>query len=246
MKSKRSLMKFLRHLQTEEEEEAPLESELKAPVAKFLQSRLQITEELYEPLMSLSLTLRSPNETSASYALPRINRHLQSLGVYGAGFASMLLKWGGSAEISQVACRACAVGGGVYVLNRGVKHVQRPDEFSTDQADDDLLQVELSNEESIRTKFLVGSDWDLPPEYARARQETPASYAKVARSILIVSSPLQKLFPATSEGGTVSAGTVVFVPGQDVSEEEANSSPPVYLLVHSSETGECPAGQCKY
>ncbi|KAI5285043.1 Rab proteins geranylgeranyltransferase component A, partial [Ascosphaera aggregata] len=43
-----------------------------------------------------------------------------------------------------------------------------------------------------------------------------------------------KLFPRTSEAGPLPAAAVVCVPGD----------PPVYLVVHSSDTGECPVGQC--
>ncbi|KAL1955598.1 hypothetical protein VTO42DRAFT_8401 [Malbranchea cinnamomea] len=234
MKSKRSLMKFLRHLQPAEGQASAVEEEdLSFP--DFLQSKLQISPELHDPLMALSLTPNSLDETSTSYALPRIKRHLESLGVFGPGFASMVMKWGGAAELSQVACRACAVGGGVYVLNRGIQSIVTAEAGNS-------LRVELSNGEWVQSKFVAGSPWDLPTE--ALKQEEPASYTKVARSIMIVSSPLETLFPVTSEGGPVSAGTVVAFPGRSVGQGNSTGSPPVYLLIHSSDTGECPQSQC--
>ncbi|PGH08665.1 hypothetical protein AJ79_05947 [Helicocarpus griseus UAMH5409] len=231
-KSKRSLIKFLRHLAQPSEDDGAGEGDntLEAPFSQYLESNFQVPAELHDPLISLSLSPRSPGETSSAYVVPRIKRHLGSIGVFGAGFGALLAKWGGGAEISQVGCRACAVGGGVYVLNRGIKHVEVP---ALQNGDDKLLPVQLSDGETVRSKFVVGSPWDLPT----VPQTSSPGYTKVARSIMIVSSPLDTLFPPTSEGGPVPAGAVVFVPG-------TAGRAPVYLVIHSSDTGECPIGQC--
>ncbi|PGH02720.1 hypothetical protein GX51_04454 [Blastomyces parvus] len=238
-KSKRSLMKFLRYLaQTslhDGNEAGEEDSELHLPFAKYLMSKFHIPSDLHDPLTSLSLSSRPWDETVAGYAVPRIRRHLGSIGVFGVGFGALIAKWGGGAEISQVGCRACAVGGGVYVLNKGVRHVEVPAPGPLNGGDDRLLRVQLSDGETVRSKFVVGSPWDLP---AQTQQSTPVC-TKVSRSIMIVSSPLQSLFPPTSEGGPIPAGAVVFVP-----RPFGTSQPPIYLIVHSSDTGECPAGQC--
>lgn len=239
MKSKRSLMKFLRLLQTQEEQEQATEEDLDKPFPEFLQSKLRVPAELHDPLMALSLTPKTWDQTSTSYAISRIKRHLESLGLFGPGFASMLMKWGGGAELAQVACRACAVGGGVYALKKGVKDIETSKELSPNES----LGIELSDGEKVQSKFVVGSPWDLPSQY---RKQDDSTTVKVAHSIMIVPSPLESLFPVTSEGGPVSAGTVVVFPGRSISEGNDSSSPPVYLLIHSSDTGECPIGQCEY
>ncbi|OAX83591.1 hypothetical protein ACJ72_02038 [Emergomyces africanus] len=234
-KSKRALMKFLRHLTQQPLNDGAQEagSDLVIPFVEYLESKFHVPSDLHDPLTSLSLSPCSCDETNGRYALPRIKRHLGSIGVFGIGFGALLAKWGGGAEISQVGCRACAVGGGVYVLNRGVRHVEMPP--SSPQNPDELLRVQLSDGETVRSKFVVGSPWDLPFEF----QISTPTYKKVARSIMIVSSPLEILFPPTSEGGAIPAGAVVFVP-----TASKTTRPPVYLIVHSSDTGECPAGQC--
>lgn len=232
MKSKRSLMKFLRHLHSQEEQqEETCQDELDKPFPEFLESTLQVPVELHDPLMALSLTPKTMVQTPTSYAIPRIRRHLESLGLFGPGFASMLMKWGGGAELSQVACRACAVGGGVYVLKRAIKGIEISEEPAINN-----LGIELSDGEKVQSKFVVGSPWDLPSKYAKQDHFTPT---KIAHAAIVVSSSLESLFPVTAEGGPASAGTVVVFPG------DANN-PPVYLLVHSSDTGECPTGQCEY
>ncbi|PWY90534.1 rab geranylgeranyl transferase escort protein [Aspergillus sclerotioniger CBS 115572] len=242
MKSKRTLMKFLRHLgqaqqsgDLSDEPTSSLEEEgLAAPFPEYLATKFQVPAELHGPLLSLCLSQASPQQTSAQYAVPRIKRHLSSIGVFGAGFGALSVKWGGGSEISQVGCRALAVGGGVYVLNTGVKSLDHPTE--QEPSDDGRIQVQLTNDELVKTRFVVGSDWDLPAE-ARPSPECD----KVARSISVVSSSLASLFPVTAEGGPVPVGAIVVFPGSSLGCPD--DSPPVYTIVHSSETGECPTGQ---
>ncbi|KAE8374802.1 hypothetical protein BDV26DRAFT_269288 [Aspergillus bertholletiae] len=234
VKSKRTLMRFLRHIgKPPQDGDSGAEEDLTMSLPEYLSSNFQVPAELHEPLLSLSLSQTSPRQTSAEYAVPRIKRHLASIGVFGPGFGSLLTKWGGGSEIAQVGCRALAVGGGVYVLNSGIESISNLHE--TGNGDDTRVQLHLSNDETIKTRFVVGSNWDLPG------QGRPTC-DKVARSITVVSSPLESLFPVTAEGGPIPAGAVVVFPGS--SFDQSDDLPPVYLLVHSSETGECPSGQC--
>ena len=229
MKSKRSLMKFLRFLAQTEDGEGTENDVPDVSFQKFLQTNYQVPPELLDPLLSLSLSPNSISETRTHYAIPRVKRHLESIGVFGPGFGSLLAKWGGGAELCQVACRACAVGGGVYALSRGVKRVEASGEG-------ERLQVTLSDDdEVVKSRYLVGSAWDLPRD---VREGDTAKLVKVSRAVMIVSSPLERLFPATAENGPVPAGAVVIHPGKE-------GGPPVYLLMHSSDTGECPVGQGK-
>lgn len=235
-KSKRTLMKFLRYLaQPSAQDEEDQSSEADTPFSQLLETKFKIFSDLCDPLTSLSLSLRSPRDTASSYVIPRIKRHLASIGVFGAGFGSLLTKWGGGSEICQVGCRALAVGGGIYVLNRGVAEV------TESNAEHPILRVQLSDGETVESKFVVGSPWDLP----RDKQSQGLSFDKVARSITIVSSSLNSLFPPTSEGGPVPAGAIVMFPGSVLPTPNQTDVPPVYLIIHSSDTGECPNGQCK-
>lgn len=244
MKSKRTLMRFLRHLGQAQESgdvsEGPdpssEEEGLTAPFSEYLATKFQVPTELHGPLLSLCLSQAAPHQTSAKYALPRIKRHLSSIGVFGPGFGALSVKWGGGSEISQVGCRALAVGGGVYVLNTGVKSIGPSPEQEPD--DQSRIQIQLANDESVKSRYIVGSNWDLP-----ATSRPSLECDKVARSISIVSSSLANLFPVTAEGGPIPVGAVVVFPGSSVGG--ADDAPPVYTIVHSSETGECPIGQCK-
>ncbi|OKL63268.1 hypothetical protein UA08_01459 [Talaromyces atroroseus] len=241
MKAKRMLIRFLRTInqpqQTGEDLEQPHtveEDDSDMPLSEYLNAKFNAPPELHDAIHSLSLCQQAPHQTRANVALPRIRRHLGSLGVFGPGFASLLAKWGGGAEIVQVGCRALAVGGGVYVLGQGVQSID------TSKAEDESCYLlTLSSGERIRSKYVVGSLWDLPAEAGHP----PIATDKVSRSISLISSPLQSLFPVTAEGGPVPAGAVVLVPSETLSSVTADVAP-IYLLVHSSETGECPDGQC--
>ncbi|EFE39438.1 Rab geranylgeranyl transferase escort protein, putative [Trichophyton verrucosum HKI 0517] len=232
MKSKRSLMKLLRQLMQQDhdqENEAESEVDQNMQFQNLLETKYRIPSDLFDPLLSLSLSLKSMDTTNSMDAIPNIKRHLSSIGVFGPGFGAVLAKWGGGAEFSQAACRACAVGGGIYALGREIKKV---DEI-TDGGQSEKLHIYLTDNESVKSRYVVGSGWDLPEQIHRERVHP---YSRLTRAIMVVNSSLEILFPQTSENGPVPAGAVVTIPSR-------NSGPPAYLLVHSSDTGECPANQ---
>lgn len=248
VKSKRTLMRFLRHIGQGHQDDQPAAStsgeegeNLSVPFQDYLVNKFHVPDELSAPLLSLSLSQSSAQQTSAGYAVRRIQRHLSSIGVFGPGFGSLVARWGGDAEICQVACRSLAVGGGIYILGTGVDSFSGTSE--NDTSEDGLLDVQLSGGYNVKTKFLVGSNWDLPIGEAETTQ-LAYRYRKIARSITIVSSPLEHLFPRTADDGPVPAAAFVVFPGHTLGLTE--NSPSVYLQLHSSETSECPAGQCEF
>ena len=258
LRSTRSLMKFLKLAADPEAHESILEQWGDKPFPEFLESHLSIPPRLQAPLLALTLSPSLPAGTLTSYALPRIHRHLTSIGLFGPGFGSVIPKWGGLAEIAQVACRAGAVGGGVYVLKKGFARSDNAsqqnsslDVISRDQ-DTNLSTVRFQGGENVKSRWVVGSSWDLPSR-AHPPPDNQIRPTCIARSITIVSGSLYQLFPLPAEGAPPPAGAVVFFPsGMLALESEdqmppstTNELPPVYLMVHSSDTGECPAGQCK-
>ncbi|KAJ5101202.1 hypothetical protein N7456_007254 [Penicillium angulare] len=232
MKSKRALMRFLRHISKpkDDEDSSEAEEDLSVPFGDYLTSKLDVPQDLQGPLLSLSLSQQTLQNTSAAYALPRIKRHLTSIGSLGPGFGSVISKYGGGSEILQVACRASAVGGGVYALGTGIQNL-------TDGGSEEQYPVELqlSNGESVRAKSAVGSQWDLP-----VAQTQSLSCAKIARSITVVAAEFASLFPVTTEGAPVPVSAILMFPGETLGNPQ---SPPVYLQVHSSDTGDCPRQQ---
>ena len=258
LRSTRSLMKFLKLAADPEAHGSILEQWGDKPFPKFLESHLSIPPRLQAPLLALTLSPHPPAETLTSYALPRIQRHLTSIGLFGPGFGSVIPKWGGLSEIAQVACRAGAVGGGVYMLKKGFARSDNADQqnssldfISLDQ-DTSLSTVRLQGGENVRGHWVVGSLWDLPSQ-THPPPDNQKHPSCIARSITIVSGSLSQLFPLPAEGAPPPAGAVVFFPSGTLALEAEDQMPPsaktelppVYLMVHSSDTGECPAGQCK-
>ncbi|KAJ5825214.1 hypothetical protein N7474_002352 [Penicillium riverlandense] len=231
MKSKRSLMRFLRHISkpADEEDLAPEAEDLSMPFEEYLASKFSVPADLHNPLQSLSLSQLAQPETSASYAVPRVKRHLASIGALGPGFGAVISKYGGGSEILQVACRASAVGGAVYALDTGIQSVEDSD------AEEHPVKVQLSTGESVQTRSVVGAIWDLP-----SQKQSESSGIKVARSITIVSAIFESLFPVTVEGAPFPANAVLMFPGSTL---DSPQSPPVYLQIHSSDTGDCPRQQ---
>jgi len=253
-RSSMSLMKFLKLAADPETHASVLVDWGQESFPNFLESHLKIPSRLQAPLIALTLSPNTPAETLTSYALPRIHRHLTSIGMFGPGFGSVIPKWGGLAEIAQVACRAGAVGGGVYVLKRGFETEEDPDQQPLDRQgcrldeDTQVYTVRLEGGEDVKSRWIVGSSWGLPPQIQNKPSEDRLPFS-VARSITIVSGSLSRLLPPPVDGAPPPAGAVVVFPSGCIPiefDEQKIDAPPVYLMVHSSDTGECPAGQCKY
>lgn len=244
LKSTRSLMKFLKLAADAEAHTAILDQWGKEPLSKFLTIEFNIPPQLQDPLLALTGSLRLPAETLTSYALPRIHRHLTSIGLFGQGFSAVIPKWGGLAEIAQVACRAGAVGGGVYVLKMGIESIEASAQNGGQPGG---LSLNLQGGEVIKTQWVIDTYPHLAPE---AQDQTPiAQIDEISRSVTIISSALSSLFPPSSEGAPSPAGAVVFFATGSISPPvdcTAKEIPPIYLTIHSGDTGECPIGQCKF
>ena len=242
MRDKRILMKFLRFVLQEDSQNDPTpDTALAETLAAALKSKYKMPAALESPILALALCPRPANATSLDTATPRIRRHMQSVGYFGAGFGAVIAKYGGNAEISQVACRAQAVGGGVYLLGHGVDAIDSPSHQEAESVDPDLLiKVELSDGTEVRSRWVVGGSDDLPLKAASQAEMDSSLHVSTFHSINIVSRPLKHLFPATSENGPVPAAALVLV-----QDETDTDLAPIYLQVHSEDTGECPSGQCE-
>ena len=236
-------MRFLRYALQDsgdaiEDDDTPDDS---ATLSSILSSNFNLSSLMQAPILALSLSQDSAATTRFNHALSHIRRHMQSFGLFGAGFGAVVPKYGGTAEIAQVACRACAVGGGVYVLGQGIKSVGQAmsDIGSTDAAaHQTVIPVVLASGDTVYTKLLTGSPDDIPELGAAVNVAAEKNRGRILHSISIASDPLSRLFPPVSEGGPRPGVAIV------MSSEHAKDDP-VYLQLHSEETGECPSGQCK-
>lgn len=242
LRSTRLLVKFLK-LAADSEAHGPfLETWGSSPFPQVLASEFKIPPELQSPIVALTLSPNTPSQTTTSYAISRIHRHLTSIGLFGPGFGSVIPKWGGPAEICQVACRAGAVGGGVYVLKNGIKNISIQE--NQPEAEDQWLKVLLQNSEEVKARWVAGTKHDLPNQFGKS---SSVQVEEISRSITIISSRLHSLFPLTSEGAPTPAGAVIVFPTGSNNTVSNNpiDNPPVYFMVHSADTGECPNGQSK-
>jgi RAB protein geranylgeranyltransferase component A len=230
LREKRSLMKFLKFVVEYENQTELWEPHAESPLHEFLRDSFGLTPLLTTRVIALTLSLDLLPKIRVGYALPRIARHLTSIGVFGPGFGAVIPKWGGASEITQVACRAGAVGGGVYMLGIGVKHLAA--------TTDSNLTLTLANGEVIRTKAFVRSRDD-------SLERNAITQPLVSKMISIIASDFAPLFTATVEGAPPSAVSVVAFPPFNIDVDGESQAEPVYIMVHSSDTGECPAGQCK-
>jgi RAB protein geranylgeranyltransferase component A len=252
LRSKRAVMKVLRFIMDYEDQPEICESYNSRPLPEFLTEHFKLSPTLHNLFLALTLSPNPPQSTTTSFALPRIARHLRSTGKLGAGFSSVIPKWGGLSEIAQVACRAGAVGGAVYVLGMGIEEVtSAPQPESSDTQEQSSTQepvvpsvpaavkknLKLDGGEIVSTTRTVGT---LPSD--------SESSGTGSRLVSIISSPLLSLFPKLSEGAPVPVGAVVVFPSGSITLDSMTptDTPPVYLIIHSSDTGECPVGQCKF
>lgn len=200
------------------------------PLTAFLQREFSLNTELQTYIIVLTLSLDGTINTRDGLAA--IQRHLSSMGMFGPGFAAVYPKWGGLSEITQVACRAGAVGGGVYMLGTDVKDVKEPSEGSSEE-----VFLDLTNGDSVKTRMLVrGAE----------HKERADNSQRVSRLVAVIGSPMPMLFETSVEGAPTPAVAVVACPAGSMQNHDGEVSQyPVYLLAHSADSGECPVGQCK-
>ena len=223
-RSKRSLMKFLKFvIEYDSEQQRPVWQEHASEMlARFLEEQFKLDDSLRRYILALTLTL--DGKITVRDGLAIIHRHLSSLGWFGPGFCAVYPKWGGGSEIAQVACRAGAVGGGIYMLDTGME------KLPVDDAQPDMMSLKLSNGTTVQTSALVAS------------QDEPAEGSLIIRRLVaVVDSTFANLFEVTVEGAPKPAVAVV-----SLAALESVSSLPVHMFVHSSDTGECPSGQSKF
>lgn len=164
-RAKRQLMKFLKLVLSSEDESEALSSSWHAyadrPLDEFLASdKMGFDAELRTYITALMLAL-DPARVSTRDGLAVVRRHLTSMGLFGPGFAAVYPKWGGGSEIAQVACRAGAVGGGIYMLGTGIAAVKKS-EGGTGK-EEELVEVELSDGTVVKTKMLVRGSEEVVP-----------------------------------------------------------------------------------
>jgi RAB protein geranylgeranyltransferase component A len=228
-------MKFLKFV-LEFDSDAQRETwqdQAETPLTEFLHSQFGLDAELQTYIHALTLSLGSSLPTGQGLAA--IHRHLTSMGVFGPGFAAVYPKWGGISEVAQVACRAGAVGGAVYMLGTEIKSI------GSKEGTDNVLVLQVSNSQGdedihAETRLLVRG-----PE-ATSQSEVSDASEKVSRLVVVVNSPLKPLFEVVMEGAPTPAVVVVAIPTASPEIDTADK-PPVYVTVHSSDTGECPSGQ---
>jgi RAB protein geranylgeranyltransferase component A len=225
-------MKFVKFVVDYENQTELWEPHAENGLPEFLASKFQLSSQLQNVICALSLSLHPPEETTVGFALPRIARHLTSIGVFGPGFGAVVPKWGGGAEIAQVACRACAVGGGVYVLGTGIVSTSEPG------GEDQRIEVQLSNDEKVKTKHLTRD--------MESGNDSRPSTTTISRLTAVLSSPLTSLFESSVEGSPVPAVSVIVFPPTTLSTDTVAHDKPVYVMAHSSDAGECPVGQSQY
>lgn len=229
-RSKRFLMKFLKFVL---EYDAEPQTDVWTPradeaLADFLGSEFKLDAALQTYV--ITLTLSPDGRISVRDGLAAIHRHMTSMGRFGTGFAAVYPKWGGLSEVAQVGCRASAVGGAVYMLGTGIRKVA---DTNTDQG----VEVALANDVTVKTKALVQPKTG-PPSTAGI---------SLSRLTVVVKSGLSSVFETFIEGAPTPAVAVVgFAAGSVKQDDGTASAYPVYAMVHSSDTGECPVGQSKF
>ncbi|KAL2876096.1 Rab proteins geranylgeranyltransferase component A [Colletotrichum sp. CLE4] len=226
-RAKRSLMKFLKFVfdYNSENNKDIWAPHAEKPLSEFLLSDFKLDAALQTYVVTLTLSL--DGKVTTKDGLAAIHRHLSSMGAFGPGFAAVYPKWGGLSEIAQVGCRACAVGGAVYMLGTGMKTTRQLDEGLEDGA---RFEVDLTSDVTVKSRALICGT-----------EEVAFDSQRVSRLTAVINSPLSSLFEAVVEGSPTPAVAVIAFPANSIAD--VASSFPIYVFAHSSETGECPIGQ---
>ncbi|KAL7270566.1 hypothetical protein RUND412_006724 [Rhizina undulata] len=257
-----AFLRFVMRNQDDERHKRIFEGNKSVPLPTLLSTIYKLPPSIVSSIHSLTLLPHAPSKSSVETSVTRLATHAKSLGKIPEirSSAALILGYGGSAELCQVFSRGAAVAGGLNVLERGVKTItlapktnanatkkmeQKVQEGEIPEEDNKNrnLEVKLSNDEVIHVDWIVGSDEDLPSsEIASETKEV------VSKGIFIVQSTLDKILEKKYADDKIapSAAVVTFPAGSVKLEEagaEIRNEAPVYIIVHSASTEECPRDQ---
>lgn len=100
----------------------------------------------------------SPDAVTAAEGLERTRTFLNSLGRYGR-CAFLRPLYGGASEIAQAFCRACAVHGGIYMLNQPIK------KYLLSEDKTQCLGVVTGDGQQLTSKWIIGGMEYMNPEW---------------------------------------------------------------------------------
>jgi RAB protein geranylgeranyltransferase component A len=249
---KRKLMRFLVFASGDGwESSKEMFQQENVPFPEFLRKVFNLTDDLIT-VITYALAFCSSASDPTFPALQRVRAHLRAAGKYGPS-SFLVGHYGGAGEIAQGFCRAAAVSGGIYILDKAVKDISFDEPISRYtielQEFPELLTAKVLITEQACTAQSVGvTPTELAQQYSRCA---------VARCIAIVDQPLS--FPQRAaarlgslrgreEGAeetgdlptTVNTFVVVFPPEPTGSRSRPSS---VLALVTGSDTMSCPQGK---
>ncbi|KAK6348772.1 Rab proteins geranylgeranyltransferase component A [Orbilia blumenaviensis] len=209
------------------------------------QSSFRLPPSIIAAFASLTLSHDPPNTIPFKEAEQAIKRHFDSLGRFGAGFSAVIGRYGSGSELVQVLCRAAAVtGNSVYVLGNEILNIQNGNSIPstsgvTTEAADPHIQLSLQSGDTIQTRHVVGVSSNLPTNIPTSRSTLEGTGYWM--SIYVISGSLEQALQ--TEEPPPAAGAVAYIPAGSIKGHDSLNTNPIYVVVHGSDTGECPDGQ---
>ncbi|EGX53971.1 hypothetical protein AOL_s00004g630 [Orbilia oligospora ATCC 24927] len=210
------------------------------------QPSFRLPSSIIVAFTSLTLLHNLPSELPLGEAEERIKKHFDSLGRFGAGFSAVISRYASGSELVQVLCRAAAVtGNAIYVLENGIVDIQEPGSVSPpiqalpNESTEQGIRLSLKSGDVVRTRHVVGTASNLP--ITAPADQISSESTGYWMSIYVVSSPLKQIFQ--TDEPPPAAGAIIYVPAGSIEVNGYSNTNPMYVVVHSSDTGECPDGQ---
>ncbi|KAI8578911.1 hypothetical protein K450DRAFT_245097 [Umbelopsis ramanniana AG] len=221
---KRKLMRFLTLAMSDEIDPSILETYGNQPFKTMLEEKFKINGKLQMAIIyAIALVHDDAEKVSASEGLEKTRAYLKSLGRFGR-CAFLRPLYGGASEVAQAFCRACAVHGGIYMLNQPV------DKFLLNEDRSQASGIVTRDGQQFTSKWIIGSMEYMNEEWI-SKQAEEESTRWTSRAILITNEP-----PIISEGSEKeNIRFSVFPPS-----EQDDIAKPIFALQLSIESMSCP------
>ncbi|TFK96313.1 rab escort protein, partial [Pterulicium gracile] len=238
---KRRLMRFLTFASGPELETAQeLGGKETMPFTQFLTEVFNLPLEMVS-IIAYALAYCESATDATLPALQRIRTHLLSAGRYGPS-SFLIGHYGGAGEIAQGFCRAAAVSGAIYILDKEI------DEVHYDEATS-LFAVTLPEfPDTLTCKIILAEESQLPTQLSARRLPETYPSRRCARGIVIIDTPLsfagdgpRSIGEASDEEAAAVDTSILVFPPNSLSNQTWASS--VTALVTGADTMSCPAGK---